>query len=144
MKFQLVKNPAIRTVFAIGMTLALGFPALAQPAEPAKPGKMAMGHAKMNHSKMLMDRCQGMMDDMKAQDSELTARIAEMNAASRESKVDLMAAIITQMAQQRAAMNARVASMHMEMMKHMQMGMGSAPHHAKMKGLEKDSEAANQ
>ena len=41
-------------------------------------------------------------------------------------------------------MNEKMSHMHMEMMKHMQMGMGSMPHHAKLKGMEKDSEAANQ
>ena len=145
MTVQLNKNLALRIGLALAMALAIWSPAQAQSGEPAKAKKMTMGHAKMEHSKMehskmMMEHCQGMMADMKAQDTELTLQVARMNSATREAKVDLMAEIITQMTAERTAMNAKMAGMHMEMMKHMQMGMGSKPHHPKMKGMEKKSE----
>jgi hypothetical protein len=128
-------NLAIRTGLALAMTLAVWSPALAQSAEPAK--KMTLAGKKMDHAQMMMDRCQGMMAEMKIQDAELTAQVARMNSASKESKVDLMAEIITKMVQQRTAMDAQMTQMQMEMMKQMQMGMGSKPHHPMMKGMDK-------
>ncbi len=93
----------------------------------------------MEQSKM-MDRCQAMMTEMKAQDAELATQIAAMNSATPEAKVDLMAAIITKMAQQRTAMNTRMAEMHMDMMQHMPMGKGSMSHPPMMKGMDKKPE----
>jgi hypothetical protein len=81
-----------------------------------------------------------MMTQMKAQDADLTAQVARMNSASKEAKMDLMAEIITKMAEQRAAMNVQMGQMHLEMMKHMQMGMGSTPHHTMMKNMDKRPE----
>ncbi len=129
---------AIRTGLALAMTLAVWSPALAQSAEPAK--KMTLAGKKMDHAQMMVDRCQGMMAEMKIQDAELTAQVARMNSASKESKVDLMAEIITKMVQQRTAMDARMTQMQMEMMKQMQMGMRSKLHHPMMKGMDKKSE----
>lgn len=144
MTFQPKKNLAIRSALALAMAVTVWSPSFAQVSEPAKAKKMTMDHAKMahpkmEHSKMMMDRCQGMMAEMKTQDAQLTLQVARMNSATKEAKLDLMAEIITQMSDQRTAMNAKMAGMHMEMMKHMQMGMGSMSHHSKMKGMDKNS-----
>lgn len=155
MDIQPNKNLAVRTGLALAMALAVWSPASSQSPEPAKAKKMpmegktmkgkAMEGKTMEHSKMMMDRCQAMMTEMKAQDAELATQIAAMNSATPEAKVDLMAAIITKMAQQRTAMNARMAEMHMEMMQHMQMGKGSMSHPPMshppmMKGMDKKPE----
>jgi hypothetical protein len=145
MEIQISKNLAIRSALALAMAFTAGSSAFAQSSEPAKAKKMTMDHAKMGHPKMdhakkMMDRCQGMMAEMKAQDAQLALQVARMNSATKEAKLDLMAEIITQMSEQRTAMNARMADMHMEMMKHMQMGMGSMSHHSKMKGMDKKTE----
>lgn len=139
-----IKNLAIRSALALAMASTAWTPAFAQASEPAKPKKMTMDHSKMDHSKMehskmMMDHCKGMMAEMKAQDAQLALQVARMNSATKEAKLDLMAEIITQMSEQRTAMNAKMADMHMEMMKHMQMGMGSMSHHSKMKGMDKHS-----
>lgn len=58
-----------------------------------------------------MAQKQDMMAKMRAQDTELAELTAQMNAAPADQKVDLMAALITKMVEQRAGMHA-----HMEMM----------------------------
>jgi hypothetical protein len=142
MTIQPNKNLAIRTGLALAMGLATWSPALAQSPEPAKAKKMTMEgktteHSKMEHSKKMMAHCQEMMADMKAQDAELAAQVASMNSAPAESRMELMAGIITKMVEHQAAMHARMAEMHMEMMKHMQMGEGAMAHHSMMKGMDK-------
>jgi hypothetical protein len=144
MTIQPNKNLAIRTGLALAMGLATWSPALAQSPEPAKAKKMTMEgktmeHSKMEHSKKMMAHCQEMMADMKAQDAELAGQVASMNSAPAESRMEMMAGIITKMAEHQAAMHARMAEMHMEMMKHMQMGEGSMTHHSMMKDTDKKS-----
>ncbi len=136
MTIQLYKNLAVRSGLVLAMALALGAPGMAQSMDNTK-----MDHSKMDHSKMKSDHMKEMMAEMKAQDAELTAQVARMNSASKEAKVDLMAEIVTKMVEQRTAMNARMEQMHGEMMKHMEMGMGSKPHHPKMNGMDMKSEA---
>ena len=58
-----------------------------------------------------MAQKQDMMAKMRAQDTELAELTAQMNAAPADQKVDLMAALLTKMVEQRAGMHA-----HMEMM----------------------------
>lgn len=145
MTIQANKNLAIRTGLALAMGLATWSPALAQAPEPAKAKKMTMEgkpteHSKMEHSKKMMAHCQQMMADMKTQDAELAAQVARMNSAPAESKMELMAGILTKMVEHQADMHARMADMHMEMMKHMQMDEGAKTHHSMMKGMDKKSE----
>jgi hypothetical protein len=150
MNLQLSKNFAVRTGLALAMALAVWSPASSQSPEPAKAKKMpmedkamkgkAMEGKPMEHSKMMMDRCQAMMTEMKAQDAELATQIAAMNSATPEAKVELMAAILTKMAQQRTAMNTQMADMHMGMMQHMQMGKGSMSQPSMMKSMDKKPE----
>jgi hypothetical protein len=137
MTTQMNRNLAIHTGLTLALALAVWSPALAQSAEPAKAKKMTMEGKPMEHSKLMMEHCKSMMADMKTQDAELAALVATMNSATKESKVDLMAEIITKMTEQRTAMNAKMGQMHMDMMKHMHAGEGSMPHHPVKKDMEK-------
>jgi hypothetical protein len=134
----------LKTALALAMTVALGTPAMAETPDPAKPHQQKMDHSKMDHHKMMMEQCHKMMEEMKAQDVALTAEISAMNSASKDAKVDLMAAVLTRLAQQRSAMDAKMADMHMEMMKHMNMGMGMEPkaHHGKAKAKAEETAKA--
>ncbi len=100
----------------------------------------------MTEAKMMKD-CQEMKEqkekmkkDMKAQDAKLTEQLAAMNRAPKDKKVDLMAAFLTNMVEQRIAMDARKAQMEDEMMKHMmqhmQMGKESMAQCPMMKDME--------
>jgi hypothetical protein len=65
-------------------------------------------------------------------------QVAEMNRAPHDKKIGLMAAVLTHMAEQRIAMDARKAKMDEEMMQHMQMGKDSmlqCPMMKDMKGM---------
>jgi hypothetical protein len=92
----------------------------------------------MTEAKMT-ERCQEMMEDMKAQDAELTEQLTRMNSAPEDKKLGLIAAVVTRMVEQRTAMNARMAKMQEEMMKHMmqhmQMGRESMSQCSMMKGM---------
>jgi hypothetical protein len=125
------QNISVRTGLALAMTLVFCVPVLAQNADQPMPKAMKMDHAKMNHHKMMMDQCKGMMDEMKSQDADLADQITKMNNASKDDKVDLMAAILTQMSMQRAAMNEKMGNMYKEMMGNMHMGKTSAAAPAK-------------
>ena len=102
----------------------------------------------------MMERCQAMKEqketmaaDMKARDAELTAQVVKMNRAPEDNKLDLTAAAVTQMVEQRTAMNARMAKMQDEMMKHMmqhmQMGKASMAQCPMMKGMDDKSADAH-
>jgi hypothetical protein len=146
MKKQTNTNFIIRSSLALALALAIWSPVQARSAEPAI-GKMMMTETNM------MERCQAMkeqkekmMADMKAQDAELAVQVAKMNSAPENKKLDLMAAVVTQMVEQRTAMNVRKAKMDEEMMKHMmqhmQMGkesMSQCPMMKGMKGMDEKS-----
>lgn len=80
-----------------------------------------------------------MTADMKAQDAELTAHVAQMNAASGAEKIKIMAAVVTHMLELRITTDARKAKMEEEMMahmmEHMQMGAASMSGCPMMKGM---------
>ena len=90
--------------------------------------------AMMEQHKAMMQRCQTMMADMKAQDTELIAQVAKLNSAPKEQKVELLAAIVTDLVKQRAAMNARMQEMQGQMMM-MPMGKESMPEHPMMDAM---------
>lgn len=132
----------IRSILALAMGLAIWSPLQAQSASHME-GK------EMTEAKM-MDRCQDMMEqkqimkaDMKAQDAELTAQLAKMNSAPQGQKLDLLAAVVTNMAEQRIAMDAKKAKMDekmmQHMMQHMQMGMESMAQCPMMKDMDEKS-----
>jgi hypothetical protein len=118
------------------MSLGLAFwsPFMVRSAEPVD-GKMKMGDKMTDHKTMgdkmmagcqeMMDQKEKMMSDMKAQGAELADQVSKMNNAPDDKKVPLMAGVITHMVEQQNAMNARMATMDSDMMKHMM-------HHMKM------------
>ena len=63
-----------------------------------------------------------MMARMKEQDAKLDALIVKMNGAKGDAKVDVIAELLTAMAQQHKSMRAEMMPMHEQMMK--QMGAG--------------------
>jgi hypothetical protein len=138
MKKQTNTNLIICLSLALALALAIWSPIQAQSAEPAK-GKTMMEGKMMERCQAMMEQKQKMMAEMKAQDTELTAEVAKMNNAPDDKKVGLMAAILSQMVEQRTAMNARMAKMQEEMMKHMgqhmQMGKESLSQCPMMKGM---------
>jgi hypothetical protein len=105
----------------------------------AAEGKNMMGSKMMSHCKEMMEQKQKMNDEMKAQDAKLTEQIAEMNRAPEDKKMGLMEAILTQMVEQRAAMDVKKSKMQDAMMKHMaehmQMGKDSMSQCPMMKGM---------
>jgi len=151
MKNQTNTNLLLRSSLALILALAIWSPVQTRSAEPAD-GKMMMEGKMMTETNM-MQRCQEMkeqkekmMADMKAQDAELAVQVAKMNSAPENKKLDLMAAVVTQMVEQRTAMNVRKAKMDEEMMKHMmqhmQMGkesMSQCPMMKGMKGMDEKS-----
>jgi hypothetical protein len=133
-----------KTSLVIGSSLVL---ALALPvssrvqARPAAPAAgMQMTEAQMK------DQCEDMMEqkkkmaaDMKAQDAELTEHVAKMNRAPEDKKLDVLAAVVTHMLEQRIAKDARKAKMEdammAHMMQHMQMGKDSMAQCPMMKDM---------
>ena len=80
-----------------------------------------------------------MMADIKTQDAEIAAQVAKMNSAPEKKKLDLMAAVVTHMAEQRTTMHASMEKMDKGMMQHtmqhMQMGQDSMSHCPMMSGM---------
>jgi len=74
----------------------------------------------------MLQQKQRMMEEMKAQDAELTQQVATINCALEDKKVGLMTDILTRMLEQRTAMNVPMekmqAKMMQDMLQHMQMG----------------------
>ena len=89
----------------------------------------------MESCQKMKEQKQKMMEDMKAQNAELTEQLTKMNSASEDKKMSLMAAVITHMVEQRITMDARKAKMEEEMMQHMQMGQKSMSQCPMMKGM---------
>ena len=116
-------NLVILSSLAMALVLALGSPAQAQSAEPA--GEKTM----MEGCQAMMEQKQKLKQDIQAQDAELGDQVAKMNSARDNEKMSLMADVVTTMAEQRIAMNARKAKMQESMMthrmKHAQMGKDS-------------------
>jgi len=138
-------NLVIRSSLALVLALAIWSPAPARFAEPAE-GTMMMGGTMMERRQAMKEQKQKMMEDMKAQDAELTGEVARMNSAPEDKKLGLIASVVTRMVEQRTAMHERMAKMQEEMMKHMmehmQMGkesMSKCPMMKGMKGMDKTS-----
>ena len=132
----------IRSSLALALALAIWSPL------PAQAASHMAGEA-MTKPKM-MDRCQEMMAqkqqmmaEMKAQVAELTAQLATMNSAPQEQKLDLLAAVVTRMVEQKIAMEERKTRMQEEMMQHMmqhmQMGKESMSQCPMMQGMDEKS-----
>lgn len=104
---------------------------------------MMMNGKMMEGCREMMAEKKKMMEDMKAQDAQLTEQVAQMNSAPADQKTTLMAAVVTRMVEQRTAANQQKEKMHEKMMKHMsqhkEMGNESMAQCPMMKGM-KDTE----
>jgi hypothetical protein len=136
-------NLIIRSSVALALTLAIWTPGQARSAEPT--AGMMMGGKMMSETNMtpryqaMQEQRGKMMADMQAQDAQLTEQITEMNRAPENKKLDLMAAIVTRMSEQRTAMNTRMQNMQGGMMGNMmppmQMDTNSMPQDSTMQGM---------
>lgn len=99
----------------------------------------------MEHCRAMKEQHQKMQADMDSQAVQLRDQIEKMNRAPREEKVELLAAVVTDMAEQQANMNARKSKMMdgmmSHMMEHMQMGKDSMAQCPMMQG--KDAKAGD-
>jgi hypothetical protein len=109
---------------------------VAQP-ESNKDASVAE-HSGMDHGKM--------MAEMKAMDARLDAKIAAMNAAKGDQKIEAMAAVINELVSQRKAMMEKYEAMHQHgMMKHHMMGKeGMMKDHQMMKHSDDTKKDATQ
>ena len=132
----------LRSSLALALALTIWTPLQAQSASHME-GKAMKEPKMMEQCQKMMEKKQQMMADMMAQDAELTAQLARMNSAPPEQKVDLIAAVVTSMAEQRIAMEARKTKMHEEMMQHMMqhmpMGKDAMAKCPMMKGMDEKS-----
>jgi hypothetical protein len=144
MKNQTHTNFLIRSSLALALAfiMAIWSPGQSQSAEPAEV-KNPVEAKMMERCQEMKEQKQKMKEDMNAQDAQLTNQITKMNHTPKDKKINLMAAIITRMVEQRIAMDARKAKMEEEMMqhmmKHMQMGKESMAQCPMMKDLDDKS-----
>ncbi|MDP2137411.1 MAG: hypothetical protein Q8J74_06110 [Candidatus Didemnitutus sp.] len=114
----------------------------ASPEKLAAPVKAMMEVEKRAHCQEMLEQKQKMMAEMKEQDAALGEQVASMNSAPKDKKMDLLAAVVTRMVEQRIAMHAAKAKMDEEMkdhmMEHMQMGNGSMSPCPMMKGMDEE------
>ncbi len=128
------QNHLLETI-SLSATLMIGLlaPTQGQPSD-STTGKKSKEATAMTDEALAV-RCEEMrenmrkmMADTKAQDGNLAEQVAKMNAATGAIKVELMAALITQMVERQTAMHERKAvmekSMAKHMMEHMQMRKG--------------------
>jgi len=142
MKNKTNRNLVIGSSFTLLLVLALALviwsPALSQPVETTE-GKTIMTPQPMGCCQDMKAQKDTMWKDIKAQDAALTDQVAKMNSAAKDKKVDLMAAVITRMMEQRIANDTRNERMQenvmMHMMLHMQMGQELMPLHPTMMGI---------
>ena len=110
---------------AMVLILMSAIGATAQPGPKGETKPNPMKGMEMAKGKM-MEGCQEMkaakkilQHDMQTQNGAVTEQLAAMNRAPASEKMELMAAVVTKMAEQRMTMDARKAKMEEEMMKHM-------------------------
>lgn len=112
----------VRSCSALALALVIWSPAQAEPVVSAEKKSLTEPKA-MENCQAMQEQKQKMLDGMKAQDTELTAQLAKMNAAPDDKKIGMIATIVTRMVEQRIAMDAQKAKMEDMMMQHMQMMM---------------------
>jgi hypothetical protein len=108
-------NPRINPVIHPGMAMALSL-FLLTPAQARSVEDPAMATPACCHE--IMGQKQKMNEAFKAQDADLNERIAKMNSAPEDRKVELMASIITVMAEQRTTRDERRTQMEKRIMTH--------------------------
>jgi len=131
MKSPFSPNFLLRAGLVLGIALAMWLPGQLRSADPAD-GKM------MEQCRVMKEQKQKLQSDIDSQSIQLADRIERMNRAPREEKVELLAAVVTDMAEQQTSMNARKAKMGEDMMshmmQHMQMGKDSMAQCPMMQG----------
>jgi len=85
----------------------------------ARPASMPGDDGMAAHCRTLKSQSESLMAEMKAQDAALAEQLATMNGASDENKVGLLAAVVTRLVEERAALDARLENLHQSMMQHM-------------------------
>jgi len=145
MKLQTPTALITRSSIALALALAIWSPVQAQSAAPTE-GKKMMAGKMMEGCQEMKQAKQKMMEEMKAQDAELTKLVAAMNSAPEARKLGLTANVITRMVEQQSAMHtkheAMQAKMMQHMMGHMEMGkesMAQCPMMKGMKGMDEKS-----
>jgi CII-binding regulator of phage lambda lysogenization HflD len=122
-----MKSKMISTyVLAIALVAGLTTTALGAQQSQSKAGTQPkagqtgmMSRNMADHCKQMMSMHSQMMADMKAMDTTLDQKVAAMNAAKGNAKVDAMAAVINEMASQRKQMMSKMSGMQDQMMAHM-------------------------
>ena len=116
------------SIYVLAIALAAGLTTTALVAQQSqskagtqpKAGQTGMMSGNMaDHCKQMMSMHNQMMADMKAMDATLDQKVAAMNAAKGNAKVDAMAAVINEMASQRKQMMSRMSGTQDQMMAHM-------------------------
>ena len=112
-----MKN-GLALLFLVAALTALPFTASAKEGDTAKE-TATMEKAQTGDKGMKMP-CMGMskdmMKDMKAMDEKLDEKVAAMNKATGERKLDVMAAIINELVTERKEMHKKMEQMHGNMM----------------------------
>jgi len=138
MKKATFTNLVIRSSLALTLAFAIWSPAPARSAEPAE-GKSMMNGKMMERCQEMQEQHKKMVDDAKMEDAQLTLQLTELNRAPEDKKVGLMAALLTEMVEQRITRDARKAEIDASMIKHMgqhmQTGMESMSKCPMMKGM---------
>jgi len=120
MKLNVKALPLIALAAALCTAGALAQQNQPKPAKPSGGAQSAVMSGKMaDQCKQMMAMHNQMMADMKAMDASLDQKVAAMNAAKGNAKVDATAAVINEMASQRKQMMAKMTSMQDQMMTHM-------------------------
>jgi len=138
MKSPFSPNFLLRAGLVLGIALTMWLPGQLRSADPVD-AKM------MEHCRAMKEQKQKLQSDLDSQAIQLRDQIEKMNRAPREEKVELLAAVVTDMAEQQANMNARKSKMMdgmmSHMMEHMQMGKESMAQCPMMQG--KDAKPAD-
>jgi hypothetical protein len=133
-----IRRVVAPTILVVAVALSIWIPVNAQAVD--KPNKPMNASEMQEHCKGMMKQRTQLTADLKAEDADLGAQIARMNSAPADKKLDLMAAIITNLVQQRAAMNLRRETMQTAMGTHMsehsQMGKGGMSQCPMMLGMQ--------
>jgi len=115
MKTHMNTKLVVGSILTLILALLMWSPALQSAEHPDHPA----GKAATKSCQAMQVQKLEMMEHLQAQDAELAKQVARMNRAPADKKVDLMAAILTQMVKQRSVMHTRQAKMHEGMMQHM-------------------------
>lgn len=119
-------NLIIGTKLALAMSMVNGIPVRTVGTKPTAKESMMSGE-RMERDQLTRRRYQRATAETKAQVHQLITEVTRMNAAPAEMKAELIAAVVTKMVQQHAAMHLRMEKMHDEMVSLVQSGRKVVP-----------------